>query len=271
MAITATYPDVETVVNLATVTRIVLVVEYDGTSYRGFQLQGKLPTIQGELEKALHKLTGEKIRVATASRTDAGVHAEGQVISFRTGSKHSLETFVSGLNYYFPEDIAVKTAHKAKDSFSIRRQAVSREYNYYILNSRTRSPLRERFYHLVPGYLNIEAMNRASQMLVGVHDFVSFVNNREAALKSTIRRVYRAETKKEGDLVIFNMVANSFIMHQVRNTIGTLIRVGQGKMNLEEFFDILKEEKPGLAWPTAPAKGLCLTKINYQNPFEDEK
>lgn len=270
MVIATAYPEIETASGPATTRRIVLVVEYDGTNYHGFQLQSEQPTLQKELEKALYELTGEKIRVAAASRTDSGVHAEGQVISFKTGSKHSIETFISGMNYYLPENIVVKTAYRVQDSYSVRRKAVSREYNYYILNRKTRSPLRERFCYHVPGHLDIESMNRASKRLIGIHDFVSFVNNREAAEKSTVRRVYRAETKREGDLVTFNMVANSFIMHQVRNTIGTLIRVGQGKMSPEDFSDMLRAEKPGLAWPTAPANGLFLTKINYQNPFGDE-
>ena len=254
---------------LATTTKVVLIVEYDGTCYHGFQLQAGLPTIQRELETAIRELTGERTRLITASRTDAGVHAKGQVVSFRTGSAHSLETFVKGLNYYLPKDIAVKAAYGVADSFNVRRQAVSREYNYYILNSLTRSPLREHFYHLVPGRLDIEAMDQAAGMLIGEHDFASFVNNNEAAAKSTVRRVYRAEMRRDGDLVIFNMVANSFLMHQVRNTVGTLIRVGRGKMSVDEFCSILEARKPGLAWPTAHARGLCLTQVNYKNPLED--
>ena len=256
-------------VNLATTTKIVLIVEYDGTRYHGFQLQVNLPTIQRELEKALGKLTGERTRVLAASRTDAGVHAKGQVVSFRTRAHHSLETFIKALNYYLPRDIAVKAAHRVKDSFNARRHAVSREYNYYILNSQTRSPLRERFYYLVTGHLDIDAMNQACQVLIGEHDFASFVNNKEVAAKSTVRKVYRAEMRKDGELAVFNMVANSFLMHQVRNTVGTLIRVGLGKMSGDEFYSILEAKKPGLAWPTAPARGLCLMQVNYENPFED--
>jgi len=270
MVVSTVSPEVKTEVNPPTATRIVLVVEYDGTCYHGFQLQGKLPTVQRELEKALAELTGEKVRVATASRTDAGVHAKGQVISFRTRAGLSSETFVSGLNYYLPGDIAVKAAHRVRDSFNVRRQAVSREYSYYILNSRTRSPLREGYCHRVPGHLNLEAMNQGSRALIGEHDFVSFVSNKEAAAKSTVRRIYRAEVKKEGDLVVFNIAASSFLMHQVRNTVGVLIRVGRGKMSPEQFCSILKAEKSGLAWPTAPASGLCLMQVNYQNPFEEE-
>ena len=119
---------------MAIATKIVLVMEYDGTCYHGFQLQAKLPTIQGETEKAVQKLTGEKRRIMAASRTDAGVHAKGQVASFRTGSNLPVSTFVKGLNHYLPGDIAVKAAYRVDDSFNVRRDAVSREYNYYILN-----------------------------------------------------------------------------------------------------------------------------------------
>lgn len=253
--------------------KIVLVVEYDGTAYHGFQLQGGLPTIQRALEAALLELTGEKRRLITASRTDAGVHARGQVVSFRTGSAHSLETFVKGLNYYLPGDIAVKEAHGAGDSFNVRRQAVSREYNYYILNSQTRAPLRDKFHYLVGGHLDIEAMNQAAGSLVGEHDFASFVGNAEAAAKSTVRRVLRAEVRRDGDLAVFSIVANSFLMHQVRNTVGALIRVGRGKMSVDGFCSILEARQPGLAWPMAPARGLCLMQVNYpsgaEGHFED--
>ncbi len=127
MVLTAVNPEVESVVGLATTTNIVLILEYDGTRYHGFQLQDSVPTIQGELEEALWKLAGERIRVIAASRTDTGVHAKGQVVSFRTSSSYPLKTFVNGLNYYLPTDIAVKVAHRVRDSFSVRHHALSRE------------------------------------------------------------------------------------------------------------------------------------------------
>ena len=145
MVVATVNSEVETVVSAAIATKILLLLEYDGSRYHGFQLQAGLPTIQGEIEKALRKLTLESIRVAAASRTDTGVHARGQVVSFRTGSLHSVQTFVSGLNYYLPRDIAVKSAHRVGDSLNVRRHAVSREYDYYIFNSQTRSPLRAGF------------------------------------------------------------------------------------------------------------------------------
>jgi len=244
-------------------------MEYDGTRYYGFQMQASLPTIQGETEKALWKLTGERSRVIAASRTDAGVHAKGQVVSFRTRSSLPVETFINGLNYYLPRDIAVKAAHRVSDSFNVRRSALSREYNYYILNSRTRSPIREGFSYLIGGHLDIEAMNQACQALIGEHDFASFASSIGAGIKNTIRRVYRAEMEKNGELAVFNMVANSFLPHQVRNTAGALIKVGLGKMTVDEFRRIIEAKKPGLAGPTAPAFGLYLMRINYPHSFEE--
>ena len=269
MTVTAVNSELTSEANQATASRIVLVVEYEGTRYHGFQLQADLPTVQRELETALWQLTGEKRRVITASRTDSGVHASGQVVSFRTSSSHPVETFIKALNYYLPDDIAVKSAYRTRDTFNIRRDAVSREYDYHILNSRTRSPLRKGFYHFVAGRLDIDAMNQSCRALIGEHDFASFVSGNEAAIKSTVRRVYRAEVKTQGELVIFNIVANSFLMHQVRNTVGPLIRVGLGKMSVGEFCSILEAGEHGLAWPAAPACGLCLIRVNYEKPIED--
>ncbi len=270
MGITAVNVDTEPVVKLATTTRVVLIVEYDGTRYHGSQWQAGLPTIQGEIEKALWKLTGERKRVTMASRTDAGVHARGQVVSFKTAPSHSRQTFINGLNYYLPGDIVVKAAHRVSESFNVRRQAVSREYHYCILNSRTRSPLRRDFAHLVHGNLDIEALNKACEGLIGEHDFASFASDIKAGEKSTVRRVYRAEVHRDGELVIFQMEANSFLPHQVRNTVGALLRVGLGRMSRDEFSAIMVAKTPGLAGPAVPACGLCLIKVNYPYPFEED-
>jgi tRNA pseudouridine38-40 synthase len=247
---------------------MVLIMEYNGTNYHGFQLQAKLPTIQGELEKAIWKLTGERRRVMAASRTDTGVHAKGQVVSFRTGASLPQRTFVDGTNYYLPRDIAVKAAYRVVDSFNIRRDAFNREYNYYILNSPTRSPLWEGFSYLVSASMDIEAMNQACQTLIDEHDFASFATCIGVETRSMVRRVYRAQIEKDGELAVFNMVANSFLPHQVRNTVGAIIRVGLGKMTVDEFVNLLEAKQPGLAGPTAPACGLYLMRVNYSQPLE---
>jgi tRNA pseudouridine38-40 synthase len=248
-------------------TKILLVLEYDGARYCGFQFQENGLTVQGEVEKAILQLTGESIRVLSASRTDSGVHAKGQVVSFRTGAAHSEETFVRGLNYYLPQDIAVKEAHKIEDSFSIQRNAASREYKYYILNSPLRSPLWRNYSYRVVGNLDLGFMNEAARDLMGEHDFASFMTCNGGSVKSTVKEVYKAEVERKGDLVVFEMIARSFLPHQVRNTIGTLIRIGLGKINKEDFHSIMEAKKPGLAGPTAPAHGLFLMRVNYPGPF----
>ena len=253
---------------LATIIKMVLIMEYNGTHYHGSQLQANAPTIQGEIEKALRQLTEERCRVMAASRTDAGVHAKGQAVSFRTGSSLPPQTFINGLNYYLPRDIAVKAAYRVGDSFNVRRNALSREYSYYILNSLTRSPIWEDLSYLVAGHLDIEAMNQTCQALIGEHDFASFATCVDSSIKSTTRHVYQAKIKRHRELAIFNIAANSFLPHQVRNTVGTLIRVGLDKMTIDEFVNIIEAKKPGLAGPTAPACGLYLMQINYAHPLE---
>jgi len=255
--------------SLSKSTRVVLIMEYDGTRYYGSQVQANLPTIQGEVEAALHKLTGEKSRVMATSRTDTGVHARGQVVSFRTGSSLPLQTFIKGINYYLPKDITVKDAFRASDSFNVRRSAIMREYSYYILNRPTRSPMQCKSSYQVASHLDTKAMNQACQALVGSHDFASFVTSL-AGVKSTIRHIYKAKVTKDGDLVVFNVVANAFLPHQIRNTIGSLIKVGLGKITVDEFYNIVAAKRPGLAGPTAPARGLCLMQVSYPHPFRGD-
>jgi tRNA pseudouridine38-40 synthase len=252
------------------ITKIVLVLEYEGTNYCGFQFQTNAPTIQDEIEKALLKLTGEKIRIIAASRTDTGVHAKGQVVGFRTSSAIKIEAFVHGLNYYLPQDIAVKASYKVNDGFSVQRDVISREYNYFILNSPTRSPLKQTYTYRVNSELDIEKMNQAAEVLIGKHDLASFVTEiNRSSVKSTIRTVYNVQVERAGDLVVFNMIAKSFLPHQVRNTAGTLIRLGSGKIDLNDFKNIMEAKRPGLAGPTVPAQGLFLTKVNYPHPLGD--
>ena len=255
--------------SLVTGTRMILIMEYDGTRYHGSQLQANLPTIQEETEKALGKLTGERSRVMMASRTDSGVHAREQVASFQTRSPLPPSTFVKGLNYYLPRDIAVKAAFRVGDDFNVRRHAVSREYNYYVLNGSTRSPVRRGFAYLVNGHLNIGAMNQACQHLIGEHDFASFATCVESRTKSAVRRIYRAKVTRDDDLVIFNIVASAFLSHQVRNTTGALIKVGLGRMTIDEFRSILEARTPGRAGPTVPAHGLYLMRVNYLHSWEE--
>lgn len=242
--------------------KIALVVGYEGTRYHGFQIQGDVPTIQGEIERALSRLTGERIRIASASRTDVGVHAKGQVVAFGTNSNLPLKTLVRALNHYLAQDIAVSKAFRVSDDFDARRDALSREYCYCLLNSPTPCPLLRRSTYFVPRPLDIEAMNEACQVLLGSHDFAPFASSLDGR-RSTVRIVYRAEVVREGDVVTFHMVANSFLPHQVRNTMGALLKMGLGKSDVETFCQIAGSKTPGVAGPALPPHGLCLMKVNY--------
>jgi tRNA pseudouridine38-40 synthase len=206
--------------------------------------------------------------VAGASRTDSGVHAAGQVASFLTGSKLKPEDYINGLNHYLPQDAAVNEAYKVNMGFSVQRAAISREYSYCIWNRPTRSPLRKDYFCHVKAELNAQAMNEAAKALIGEHDLASFVTEiRKSIVKSTVRRVFQAQVERKGDLVEFRIVARSFLPHQVRNTIGSLIRVGLGKLTTADFINIMEAKKPGLAGPTAPAQGLTLIRVNYPRPL----
>jgi tRNA pseudouridine38-40 synthase len=242
--------------------KIALIVEYEGTRYHGSQIQAGLPTIQGELERAIGKITGERIRISCASRTDQGVHARGQVVAFRTDSALPPQTLLRALNYYLPEDIAIREALRVNDDFDVRRGALSREYCYYLLNSAIPSPLLRRSTYFMPRPVDIDAMNEACQVLLGTHDFASFASSINGK-KNTVRTIYKAAVTREGDLVIFHVVANSFLPHQVRHTIGALVNVGLGKKDMAAFHEILRSKKPAAAGPALPPHGLCLLKVSY--------
>ena len=241
--------------------KIALIVEYDGARYHGFQLQSGVLTIQGEIERALGKITGERTRIVGAGRTDAGVHARGQVISFKDVSKLSLRSLVKALNFYLEPDIAIRGGARVEGSFNARRDALSREYRYTILNSPAPAPLQRNYAYFVPLALNIDAMNEACRALLGSHDFASFTGPMKG--KRTVRNVLRAEVSRAGEIVFFDMVADAFLPRQVRSTVGSLVRVGLSKITVDRFKEIIEAKIAGLAAPVAPAHGLCLMKVNY--------
>jgi tRNA pseudouridine38-40 synthase len=236
-------------------------MEYDGTRYHGSQYQTNAPSIQGETESALNKLTGEEVRVSMASRTDAGVHAKGQVASFKTKASFPPKTWVEALNYYLPKDISVRAAYEVDGAFDARRHALCREYRYHIVNRPTPSPLWRNFSEFVPQPLDAEAMNSACDALIGEQDFAPFAP--ATYHRSTRRRVSRAEVGRKEDMVTFDMQANSFLPHQVRNTVGGLVKVGLHKMTVDAFRETALSGKAGTIGPTAPARGLCLMNIKY--------
>ena len=254
---------------LSSSSKFALLVEYDGTHYHGFQWQTGLPTIQDELERAIGRVCHESSRVMGASRTDAGVHARGQVVGFRARSTLGNMRLVRALNYYLPEDVAIKAAYTVSDDFNVRADAVSREYHYCILNGDTRSPLSRRFTLFVPKPLDVGAMNEACRFIRGEHDFASFASSLEGS-RSTLRTVYEAGIERKGPFAIFRMVANSFLPHQMRSTVGLLVSLGLGKISIEGFRAIMEARKLGLAGPVCPPCGLCLMRVDYAQPLGNQ-
>lgn len=209
-------------------------------------------------------MAGVATRVIAASRTDAGVHALGQVISFRTAKSYQPKTWINAINYYLPEDIRVKEAYEVEETFNVMKDAKTREYKYYILNSRVASPIKSRFTNHVGYSLNIEEMNNACRLMLGIHDFKAFTNIKDLLI-NTRRTVHRAEFSKKSDIIIFNIEANSYLPYQIRNIVGSLIRVGLGKLTSIDFGDFIKDASPLQAGPVVPSKGLFLVKVNYDN------
>ncbi len=237
------------------------VVEYDGTDYLGFQVQAQGSTIQGEIERALAAVTQERIRIVGAGRTDTGVHAQGQVVAFRTSWRHSVEELQRALNAVLPRDIAVRELKPVAQGFHPRFDAVSREYHYTIYNQPLRSPLARRFAYRFPRPLDAAAMNEAAGVLVGSHDFVSF--GRAPQGDNTVREVYRAQWTPEEPFVYFDIVANAFLYRMVRRLVGTMLLVGTGELSPAGFEEILRSADRDRVRQLAPAHGLCLMKVNY--------
>ena len=245
--------------------RVALIVEYDGTEYHGFQYQTNAPSIQEELEKAIASFTGERVRVRAAGRTDAGVHATGQVVAFDTTSAHGLETVVQAINYYLPGDIAVKAAYHVSETFDPRRDALSRMYRYTVLNRATPSPLGRRTACLVSGPLDVSKMQEASKRLVGVHDFCRFSGPLENRNASTIRHIYEANVNRAGEIVEFEVLGNAFLPHQVRRMAGSLVNVGRDGLSVDEFTLMVDGGNTGAVAPSLPPAGLCLMKVTYSH------
>jgi tRNA pseudouridine38-40 synthase len=240
--------------------RIAVLLEYDGTAYSGSQYQENGPSIQGELESAINNLTGARVRAAFAGRTDAGVHALGQVAAFDTVATIGIESFVSGLNHFLPADIAVKQAVEVAADFDPRRQAKNRVYAYRIDNRPVRSPLlRDRVWQ-VDRPLDVVAMRRAARQLEGAHDFAAFAAPFDGRTERTLRR---CEIIGSCEQFTVRMEAQAFLPHQVRRTVGPLVEIGLGRMKEEDLAELLEAAKPSTAGPAAPPCGLYLAHIEY--------
>ncbi len=242
--------------------RVKLVVAYDGTNYKGWQVQKNGMTVAERLNRALKDLTGEEIQVHGASRTDAGVHAMGNVAVFDTEARMAADKFVFALNQRLPEDICVQDSCEVPMDFHPRFQKTVKTYEYRILNRKFPLPayrLNTYFYYYP---LDVEKMRKAAAYLVGEHDFSSFCAA-GAQVKTTVRTVYSLEVLQDGALITIRITGNGFLYNMVRIIAGTLIRVGSGQWEPEQIPRILEARNRAEAGPTAPAKGLTLMEIRY--------
>ena len=238
-----------------------ITLRYDGTAYSGWQLQPDHPTIQGEIEKALKKITRRFVRVAGASRTDAGVHALAQVVLFALEKKWDPFRLQGGLNAVLPDDIAVTRIIPLKGRIDPTK-AASKVYHYRVWNHMVRDPLLKNRAWWVRHPLNRARIRAALKVLVGRHDFSSFAAS-DRTTKTSIRVVQSASLQSRGDLLTLSFQANGFLKGMVRNLVGTLVDIGRGRIPAGEMKKIMKRRDRRAAGPTAPASGLYLMWIRY--------
>lgn len=243
--------------------RFKLTLEYDGRLFQGWQRQKTGPSVQEALESAIHAFSGETVTVQGAGRTDAGVHATGQVAHVDLEKSMSLESLQNAINHHLrPNPIAILRTAEVADDFHARFSATGRQYRYRIINRRAPLALEAgRAWHL-PGSIEVEVMHEAAQRLVGKHDFTSF---RSAACQaqSAVKTLDRVTVLRQGDDVLITVCARSFLHHQVRNIVGTLKLIGENKWPIDRIETILAARNRAAAGPTAPADGLYLTAVDY--------
>jgi len=264
---------------------IKLVVEYNGTNYVGWQRQksrqstvhspqfeksGKeikkrdirKDSIQGTIEEATYKITGKKVNVIGSGRTDAGVHARGQVANFKTETNLKLKELQNAFNAVLSEDILIRKIEEADMNFNARYDAKSKCYQYSIINTKFCSPFYKRFYAHISYPFNFGLMKKEAEILIGKNDFKTF-QAQDKREKDSVREIYELSFGKKNDIITIQIVANGFLYKMVRSIVGTLIEIGRGKLPPGSMKKILISKNRKLSGPTAPPEGLCLVKVKY--------
>jgi len=252
---------------------IKLIIEFDGTNYQGWQTQRSGLTIQDCMSRTISGITGESIKLTSASRTDAGVHALGQVAVFKTDSSLPADILKRALNAKLPGDIRILEAEALDDEFHPRYRAVKKSYFYLIEKTQRQSVFFHRYTWRVPVSLDPGSMDKASELLLGEHDFSAF-RGTGCGAKTTVRTIHSITLSRldymdfmtariQGDFIKIRIEANAFLRHMVRNIVGTLVEVGKGRISPKAISDILASCDRKMAGPTAPAKGLFLEKVFY--------
>lgn len=247
--------------------KIVLVLEYNGEHYHGWQNQPACRSIQSELETAVSQIAGIETRVIAAGRTDAGVHALYQVVHFETVAQRPLSAWVRGVNAFLPEDIAVLWASEVDETFHARYCAIERRYLYCLLNHPVRPGLCQGRVGWFHGPLDLEKMQRAADMLLGEHDFSAF-RTAECQAKNPVRTMTMVDVRQQGHFVLFEFRANGFLHHMVRNIVGSLIYIGQEKYSPEWMRELMRNRDRTQAAPTFSPHGLYLAGVTYDEKWK---
>jgi tRNA pseudouridine38-40 synthase len=238
-----------------------LVLAYDGTEYHGWQRQPSLPTVQGALEEALAQVASRESPVYAAGRTDAGVHARGQVVNFHGIIKPPAAALPAALNALLPRDVVVRSCEKVAEGFHARRSALSREYRYYIDRGRHPSPFGRRYSLHCPGELDEGAMAEALCAVEGTHDFAAF--SRREAGRSRVREVRETEVTAHGHMLTIRVKANAFAWMMMRMLCGSLLEVGRGRWSVERFRRVMEGGDNAASGPALPPRGLFLERVSY--------
>lgn len=242
---------------------IKLTIEYDGKDFNGWQKQPNKLNIQGTIEKVLEEITGEKIELNASGRTDAGVHAYGQVANFKTNSMLPIEKFAIAINSKIKKSIVIKKTEEVEESFHSRYSCKQKTYRYVINNSQYGTAIYRNLEYYVPQQLDVSKMQEAVQYFIGEHDFKAFKASGTSS-KSSVRTIYKAKVKKELDRIIIELTGNGFLYNMVRIISGTLVDVGLGKIKPEQIPEIIESKDRQRAGKTLPAHGLYLLEVKYE-------
>ncbi len=241
---------------------IKLTIEYDGKCYNGWQKQPNKLNIQGEIERAIYNITKEEVDLIGSGRTDAGVHALGQVANFKTNSQISIEKLPLAINSQLKNSIVIKEAEEVNERFHSRYNAKRKTYRYIINNSKCGTAIYRNLEYSYPFKLDAEKMKQASKYFEGEHDFKAFKSSGTSS-KNSVRTIYKAIVKQEGEKIIIELTGNGFLYNMVRIISGTLLDVGLGKIRAEEIPEIIESKDRQRAGKTLPAHGLYLVEVKY--------
>ena len=243
---------------------IKLIIEYDGKDFNGWQKQPGKFNIQGEIERAIQEVTGEEVELIGSGRTDAGVHALGQVANFKTNSTIPIDKIPYAINSKLKRTIRIKCAEEVDERFHSRYNCKRKTYRYTIHNSVQGTALYRYMEYHIPQPLNVKKMQQAIRYFEGEHDFKAFKSTGGSA-KSTIRTIYKAEIKQDGERIQIELTGNGFLYNMVRIIVGTLLKVGMEEIQPEDIPHIIASQDRNQAGKTVPAHGLCLVKVNYED------